>query len=254
MEDNKYQRNFSHKYPELYNFTEREQKAKKIIAVLKDFLKIDLGKLRLLDIGSSTGIMTNFLSKHFYETIGIDIDEQGVKFSNDNFKSDHLSFKIDDAMNLSFPDNSFDIVNCSHIYEHVPDSKRLMDEIYRVLKPDGVCFFAAGNRLVFMEAHYKLPFLSIVPKWIAHKYIKFFKKADFYYENHLTYWGLKKLVSRFEINDYSKKIIKDPVKYFATDMVKEKSFLQTFYLVVLNLAYWLCPTYIWVLKKNNNLC
>ena len=29
MEDNKYQRNFSHKYPELYNFTEREQKAKK---------------------------------------------------------------------------------------------------------------------------------------------------------------------------------------------------------------------------------
>lgn len=75
-----------------------------------------------------------------------------------------------------------------------------MDEIYRVLRPGGVCFLAAGNRFVFMEAHYHLPFLSVIPKWMAHKYINLFKKADYYYETHLTYWGLKKLVSKFDIN------------------------------------------------------
>jgi ubiquinone/menaquinone biosynthesis C-methylase UbiE len=249
MDNYVYQKNFSNNHNELYNYSEREQKAKKIIEVLKDFIKGDLKDLKLLDIGSSTGIMTKLLSEHFYETIGIDIDEHGVRYSDENFGNDHLDYRVDDAMSLSFSENSFDVINCSHIYEHVPDSKQLMDEIYRVLKPGGVCFFAAGNRFVFMEAHYKLPLLSVVPKWFAHKYIKLFKKADFYYEKHLFYWGLKKLVAKFEIHDYTKEIIKNPQKYFATEMVKENSLMQFFYLIVLNLAYWLCPTYIWVLKK-----
>lgn len=249
MEKYVYQKNFSSHHKELFNLSERQQKANKILAVLKDFLKYDLKTLKLLDIGSSTGIMTNLLSEHFLETIGIDIDEEGIKYSNENFKNDHLSFIADDAMNLSFPENSFDVINCSHIYEHVPDSKKLMSEIYRVLKPNGVCFFAAGNRFVFMEAHYRLPLLSIIPKELAHKYIKLFNKADYYYENHLTYWELKKLVAKFEINDYTTTIISNPKKYFATEMVNENSLLQSIYLTVLNLAYWICPTYIWVLRK-----
>ena len=40
-------------------------------------------------------------------------------------------------MKLSFKENSFDIVICTHVYEHVPNSKKLFDEIYRVLKPGG---------------------------------------------------------------------------------------------------------------------
>jgi ubiquinone/menaquinone biosynthesis C-methylase UbiE len=124
-----------------------------------------------------------------------------------------------------------------------------MSEIYRVLKPEGVCFFAAGNRIVLIEPHYHLPFLSVFPKWIAHKYVKIFKKANFYYENLLTYWGLKKLVSKFKIDDYTKKIIKNPENYFATEMVKENSIPQFMYLIALKLAYWLSPTFIWVLRK-----
>ena len=125
-------------------------------------------------------------------------------------------------------------------------------KFFEFLKPGGVCFFAAGNRLVFMEAHYKLPLLSVIPKWLAHKYIKLFNKADFYYENHLTYWGLKKLVSKFQIIDYTQEIIKHPKKYFATEMIKNKSFIQYFYLLILNFLYFTCPTYIWLLKKCEN--
>ena len=43
-----------------------------------------------------------------------------------------------DATNLSFPDNSFDIVIANHILEHIPDDKKAMREIYRVLRPQGV--------------------------------------------------------------------------------------------------------------------
>ena len=43
-----------------------------------------------------------------------------------------------DATNLSFADNSFDIVIANHILEHIPDDKKAMREIYRVLHPQGV--------------------------------------------------------------------------------------------------------------------
>jgi ubiquinone/menaquinone biosynthesis C-methylase UbiE len=246
---NKYQLNFSDNHKILYDENERKQKANKILAVLKDHLG-QLNNLKLLDIGSSTGIITSFLSKNFLETVGIDIDEKAVQYAKENFENEHLHFYIQDAINISFPDSSFDIVNCTHIYEHVPDSKRLMDEIYRVLRPAGVCFFAAGNRIQFFVEDYNLPLLSVIPKWLAHKYIRLFKKADFYYENSLSYWGLKQLTSRFEIIDYTKKVIKNPVKYYATDMVNENSITQWCYLFVLKIAYWICPTYIWILKKS----
>jgi SAM-dependent methyltransferase len=43
-----------------------------------------------------------------------------------------------DATQLSFPDNSFDVVVANHILEHIPDDKKAMREIYRVLRHEGV--------------------------------------------------------------------------------------------------------------------
>jgi ubiquinone/menaquinone biosynthesis C-methylase UbiE len=43
----------------------------------------------------------------------------------------------EDIVNLSFEDNSFDIIFCSHVLEHVEDDKRAMRELKRVLKPGG---------------------------------------------------------------------------------------------------------------------
>lgn len=42
-----------------------------------------------------------------------------------------------DVTRLDFPDRSFDIVVCNHVLEHVPDDRRAMSEIARVLRPDG---------------------------------------------------------------------------------------------------------------------
>lgn len=244
-----YQTGYSDQHLNLYELSNRENKAKKILAIFNDYFEGQLKNMTLLDIGSSTCIITNILSKEFKHTTGIDIDEKAVKYSKQEFENQSLNFYLQDSMDIQFPDDTFDVINCTHIYEHVPDSKRLMDEIYRVLKPNGVCFFAAGNRLIFMEAHYKLPFLSVIPKWMAHKYIRLFNKADFYYETHLTYWGLKKLTSKFERSDYTLKTIKDPIKYSATEMIKEGSFAQKIYLLVLSGVYFLSPTYLWLLKK-----
>jgi Methylase involved in ubiquinone/menaquinone biosynthesis len=247
-----YQHNFSEGRPLLYDLNNREQKAKKIISILSDYYNNHLKNLVLLDIGSSTGIMTRYLSKYFKKTTGIDIDENAVSFAQENFKDTNLTFCIGDSMNIPFPNDFFDVINCTQIYEHVPNSKKLMEEIYRALKPGGTCFFAAGNRFVLIEGHYKLPLLSAIPKKIAHIYLRILRRGNYYYENHLSYWGLKKLTSQFEVIDYTKEVIKNPEKYNATDMLTSNSFKQKLVLFILKLAYWLCPDYIWLLKKSIN--
>jgi len=42
-----------------------------------------------------------------------------------------------DITDIEYPDDSFDVIYCSHVLEHVPDDRRAMRELHRVLKPDG---------------------------------------------------------------------------------------------------------------------
>ncbi|NRB82493.1 MAG: class I SAM-dependent methyltransferase [Winogradskyella sp.] len=42
-----------------------------------------------------------------------------------------------DICNLPFKDNSYDVILCNHVLEHIPDDTKAMQELYRVLKPNG---------------------------------------------------------------------------------------------------------------------
>lgn len=46
-----------------------------------------------------------------------------------------------DICDLPFEDNSFDVVFCNHVLEHIPDDTKAMQELYRVLKPGGMGIF-----------------------------------------------------------------------------------------------------------------
>ncbi len=58
---------------------------------------------------------------------------------------DYLSADLDmptamvqmDITNITLEDNSFDVIICNHVLEHVPDDRKAMSELYRVLKPGG---------------------------------------------------------------------------------------------------------------------
>jgi SAM-dependent methyltransferase len=42
-----------------------------------------------------------------------------------------------DICNLPFNDNEFDVILCNHVLEHIPDDTKAMEELYRILKPNG---------------------------------------------------------------------------------------------------------------------
>jgi ubiquinone/menaquinone biosynthesis C-methylase UbiE len=186
---------------------------------------------------------------YFGEVVGIDIDRPAVEYAKATHKKDNLKFFQADSLNIEMPENYFDTVICAQVYEHVPDAVMMMDEIYRVLKPGGVCYFAAGNRLNIMEPHYHLPFLSVVPRPLAHLYVKWSGKGSFYYEKHLSYWGLKHLVRRFGIIDYTRSIIDNPQRFSADYMLNTSAMKTIIARWVVKYAFWLCPGYIWLLKK-----
>jgi len=246
-----YQYHFSELHQDaMYNKGIREKKAITMIKVLGEFFSVEkLPELTVLDVGSSTGIIDHYLSLHFKHVDGIDIDEQAIEYASKTLTSEHLTFKVGDAMNITFPDNSFDIVICAQIYEHVPDAQKMIKEIYRVLKPQGVCYFAAGNRFNIQEPHYNLPFLSVIPKPFAHLYLRLMKRGNFYYEQHLSYWGLKKLVESFQMIDFTSKMLHNPENYKIEYMLKPNSLKHKIAKFIVNNTYWFCPGYIWLLQK-----
>lgn len=223
-----------------------------MVAVLKEQFQPSLKELSLLDVGGSGGIIDNYLADHFGSVVSVDIDGAALDNARKNFRKKNLSFLPGDALDLQFSNDSFDVVICSQVYEHVTDPEKMMDEIFRVLKPNGICYFAAGNRLMWKEPHYKLPLLSVLPRRLAHLYIRFTGKADHYHEFHYTYWGLQKLVKRFIVHDITLKLICDPVKYRIDYLVPNgriKSLIARF---IAGKLIWLTPGYIWLLKKDIN--
>ena len=46
-----------------------------------------------------------------------------------------------DICNLPFEDNSYDVILCNHVLEHIPDDTKAMHELFRVLKPGGMGIF-----------------------------------------------------------------------------------------------------------------
>ena len=169
---------------ERHEYVSRVKKAQKTLSVLNDYLKETLD-LILLDIGSSSGIMTMEYAKQFKKVIGIDIDKRAIEFANKNNKTNNIEYLESPIEDSGLKDETIDVITCSHIYEHVPSDLVLVDEIYRLLKPGGICYLAAGNKYNIVEAHYKLPFLSYFPKKVADAYIRLFtdEKDYLYYNN-----------------------------------------------------------------------
>ncbi|MDY6025843.1 methyltransferase domain-containing protein [Bergeyella zoohelcum] len=114
-----------------------------------------------------------------------------------------------DILNLPFEDNSFDVVFCNHVLEHIPDDARAMSELYRVMKPGGW-----GILQVPMKIHSPTTYEDFTitePKE---------RQKHFGQYDHVRWYGmdfftrLEKAGFQTEINFYSKKFSPENQKKF----------------------------------------
>jgi SAM-dependent methyltransferase len=97
------------------------------IALILATMGLDIGRLlqmRLLHIAPEWWIFRQLRGSTEY--VGGDI----IKRRNGN--------AIVDITNIEFPDDHFELLICNHVLEHVPDDRRGMSELFRILKPDGL--------------------------------------------------------------------------------------------------------------------
>lgn len=108
---------------------------------------------RVLDAGSGTGFGTKILAEAgARETDGFDVSLEAVEHARAR-AGDVAEFTVGDLKRIPFPDDQFDLVTCFEAIEHVDDPGRVLDELHRVLAPEGVLLVSTPNRGVYPEGN-----------------------------------------------------------------------------------------------------
>lgn len=178
----------------------RIRKAKVISHLCAPYLS---GEARVVDLGAGTGIIRKALEV----TSGIPIF--GVELDG-SFIAERERMVRGDVLRLPLASESIDFAMLNHLYEHVPDPGLLFAETYRILRPGGRAYVSAGSRLAIMEPHYRLPFLSWLPRRSASAYLRMTRKGRSYDDiRFLTYRPLTRLMraAGFIVHDVTESTI-----------------------------------------------
>ena len=108
---------------------------------------VDLKGKKLLDVGCGIGLFMNKFAEAGAIPTGVEPDEKKVKLANDE------RVKLSSGEKLPFADETFDIVFMHEVLEHVDDDQLTINEIFRVLKKEGVFINFVPNRLFPFETH-----------------------------------------------------------------------------------------------------
>ena len=102
----------------------------------------------VLDVGCGIGGSSRILAKDYrFSVTGVTISPEQVRRAQQLTPPDLAArFAVDDAMALSFPDGSFDVVWSVEAGPHMPDKAIFAKELMRVLKPGGTLVVADWNQ------------------------------------------------------------------------------------------------------------
>jgi ubiquinone/menaquinone biosynthesis C-methylase UbiE len=103
-------------------------------------------QMHVLELGCGTGYFSKEIVTSGARITAIDISPDLLNIARSEVGSANITFKEDNAYNLSFNDASFDTVVGSSVLHHL-DIEKAMKEIYRVLKPGGTLYFTEPNMM-----------------------------------------------------------------------------------------------------------
>lgn len=134
---------------------------------------------RLLEVGTGSGGIAHFFATQASTTYDIDaVDVTDARQIVEGYR-----FTLVPSTLLPFESESFDVVLSNHVIEHVGDNFDQMNhlrEIHRVLKIDGLVYLAVPNRWMLVEPHYRLAFLSWLPRKLRSIYVRWSGRGAYY--------------------------------------------------------------------------
>jgi 2-polyprenyl-3-methyl-5-hydroxy-6-metoxy-1,4-benzoquinol methylase len=241
-----YQENFYNLSERVRDPNSRQKQANKIAIALTRHARVALGESRCLDLGCSSGMITRAVAPLVRTMVGLDYDEIALAAIPPD-PTAPAAFLQGDAMQLPFADESFDVVICAQVYEHVPVASRLFGEMARVLRPGGTVFFSGPNWLFPVEPHYLLPFLHWLPAGLADAWLRLLRRGDHYYERSASVWRLRRMLRAFEIEDITPEVIEQFCSRHDQDLAAR--IVRALPVAVWQLALPLVPNFNWILYK-----
>lgn len=110
-------------------------------------------KKEFLDLGCGLGRHSILFGKNNFNVSCFDISEEAIKRTREWADKENLIFdyKIGDMLNLPYKDEKFDCIYCRNVISHTDTEgmKKVIKELYRVMKKDGECYLTLGSKDTF---------------------------------------------------------------------------------------------------------
>ena len=161
--------------------------------------KSSLKNLKVLDVGCGGGLLAEALNAKGAHVTGIDVTEANIQVARLHAAKMELdiAYKLITAEEMVKTESeSFDVVACLEVIEHVPDPGQLIKACSDLLRPDGQMFLSTLNRnprsfvTAILGAEY---IFNILPKG-THEWSKFIKPSEL--ERHMRNAGIKLIESK----------------------------------------------------------
>ena len=132
---------------------------------------------KLLEVACGSGAQALLFCRNGAELTAIDISEQSVAETKKVLTENHLGkvpVKKMDAENLSFQENTFDLVYFNSLLMHIKDKDKVISESLRVLKPGGKLIFIETLKSWLFAFPYRTfsPYRHSQPEYINFKFLK----------------------------------------------------------------------------------
>ena len=161
--------------------------------------KSTLKNLKVLDVGCGGGLLAEALNAKGAHVTGIDVTEANIEVARlhaAKMESD-ITYKLITAEEMVKTESeSFDVVACLEVIEHVPDPGQLIKACSDLLRPNGQMFLSTLNRnprsfvTAILGAEY---IFNILPKG-THEWSKFIKPSEL--DRHMRNAGIKLIESK----------------------------------------------------------
>ncbi len=126
------------------------------------------GDESIIDLCCGTGKSTESCLTQLPEgtILAIDNSEEMLSVAKNKFTNDNLTFELADAMELDYPDETFDAIFMAYGIRNMPDYNKCLINLKRILKPNGlICFheYSLNDNLLSRLYWRILGYSAIIP-------------------------------------------------------------------------------------------